>query len=135
MKKVILDTNAYVQLMAGADEILTVLANADSVYMPVFVMGELYAGFKGGSKEHENEEILNKFLRQDIVRMIPASIETAELFGEIKTRLKQAGTPIPINDVWIAAQTFETGAYLITYDQHFLKVPGLLLWHNMEKVK
>ncbi len=54
--------------------------------------------------------------------------ETAEIFGHLMHDLRQAGTPLPLNDVWIAAQTMELGAVLITYDVHFQKVRGLRLW-------
>ena len=59
------------------------------------------------------------------------SQETAEIYSDIKMALKKKGTPIPLNDVWIAAHTVETGAKLITYDSHFLKVPGLRVWEKL----
>ena len=49
----------------------------------------------------------------------------------VKTSLKQAGTPIPINDVWIASHALEIGAVVVTYDKHFAMVPGLRLWCNI----
>ncbi len=54
--------------------------------------------------------------------------ETADIFGMLKSALKKAGTPIPINDIWIASHAFETGALLVTYDRHFDKIQGLRLW-------
>jgi tRNA(fMet)-specific endonuclease VapC len=42
--------------------------------------------------------------------------------------LRKSGTPIPINDVWIAAQCLETGSLLVTYYNHFAQIPGLRLW-------
>ncbi len=45
-----------------------------------------------------------------------------------KDTLKTAGAPIPLNDVWISAQALEAGGWLITFDRHFRRVPGLLLW-------
>ncbi|MBT6145371.1 MAG: hypothetical protein HOH74_08080 [Gemmatimonadetes bacterium] len=55
-------------------------------------------------------------------------MESAEIFGQVKDALKRAGTPIPMNDVWISAQAIETGSVVVTYDGHFSKVPGLRLW-------
>jgi tRNA(fMet)-specific endonuclease VapC len=46
----------------------------------------------------------------------------------IKQALKAKGTPIPINDVWLAAQSMETGALLATYDRHFDNIDGLRIW-------
>ena len=128
MNKIALDTNAYTHLLAGDDSVLDVLSNADYVYVPVIVLGELYAGFKGGSREKDNRSLLFDFLGKSTVHIMPVTHHTAEVFGEIKHALKLAGTPLPINDIWIAAQTMEAGAFLVTYDQHFQRVPGLLLW-------
>ena len=98
------------------------------VLMSIFVLGELYAGFKGGNKEKENITILRKFLNKPTVSTLGASKDTAEIFGMVKNSLKVAGTPLPINDVWIAAHTLETGSIIITYDKHFNQVPGLRVW-------
>lgn len=131
MKKVMLDTNAYASFFAGDKAVLDVLAQAETVYMPVIVIGELYAGFRGGRKETDNRAKLAVFLKKSTVHVLNVTQETAQCFGEIKDRLKKAGTPIPINDVWIAAQALETGSVLITYDAHFAKVQGLRLWEHM----
>ena len=128
MKRILLDTNAYVRFLSGDQNVLNVLARADIVYMSIFVLGELYAGFKGGEKELENKNLLEKFLRKPTINILNASIETAEVFGEMKNALKVAGTPLPINDVWIAAHSLENGAVLVTYDRHFKKIAGLRLW-------
>ena len=128
MKKVLLDTNAYTALRRGDEAVLDVLGRADTVFMSAIVLGELHAGFKGGSREAENRKELDEFNSRPTVRILHVTQETAEVFGTIKHRLKRAGTPIPINDVWIAAQATENGAYLVTYNEHFANVPGLLLW-------
>ncbi len=128
MKKVLLDTNAYTALRRGDEAVLDVLGRADTVYMSAIVLGELHAGFKGGSQEARNRKELEEFNSRPTVRILHVTQETAEVFGTVKHRLKTAGTPIPINDVWIAAQATENGAYLVTYDEHFNSVPGILLW-------
>jgi tRNA(fMet)-specific endonuclease VapC len=99
--------------------------------MSIFVLGELYAGFKGGNREKENLAILRRFLDKPGVSIINASRETAAFFAMIKTILKKAGTPIPINDVWIGAHALETGSMIITYDKHFTMVPGLRIWPGL----
>lgn len=128
MKRLLLDTSAYCELLKGNPEVLDALANCETVFMSIFVLGELFAGFRGGSKGQLNREQLGSFLRKEPVRILDASSETAEVFGEIKDRLKRAGTPIPSNDVWIAAHAIETGAVLVTLDAHFQDVHGLRLW-------
>lgn len=130
MRKVLLDTSAYSRLMAGDRSVFDVLSDADTVFMSVIVLGELFAGFSGGSRERENKEVLGRFLTKPTVKMLPATMETAEVFGFVKNKLRIAGTPIPINDVWIAAHAVETGSMLVTFDEHFRHVPGLRSWNG-----
>ncbi len=128
MRKVLLDTNAYTNYLLGDEIILRALSQTDIVYMSVFVIAELYFGFKGGSKERKNKELLKQFLNKPSVEIINATVDTSDIFADIKYKLKKTGTPIPLNDVWIGAHAIETGAILITYDQHFDKIAGLRLW-------
>jgi tRNA(fMet)-specific endonuclease VapC len=125
VKKILLDTNAYSNLLRGSDRILDLLAASETIYMSIFVLGELQAGFKGGGKEGENLQRLRAFLDKPGVQIAQTTLDTAELFAEIKDLLKRAGTPLPINDIWIAAHARECGAQIITSDQHFKKIPGL----------
>lgn len=128
MRKILVDTSAYSDLLSGSEQVLKVLARADLVYMSIFVLGELYAGFKGGSRETLNRDLLARFLSRPTVRVLSATQETAEVFAEVKHSLKRAGTPLPINDVWIAAHAIETGSVLATFDSHFQRINGLRLW-------
>lgn len=128
MKKIVLDTNAYTAFLAGDIRVLQALASAEIVYMSVFVLGELFAGFRSGSREGDNRSLLDRFLRKPPVHVLHASVETANVFGMLKAALKEAGTSLPINDVWIAAHAMETGAVLVSYDQHFEKIIGLRRW-------
>jgi len=128
VNKILLDTNAYTALMAGSGEIFIALSSAETVYLSVIVLGELLEGFKGGSRESENKKRLEKFLEKPTVKILAVTAETSEVYAGIKTRLRKAGTPIPIHDVWIAAHAQESGAVLVTFDSHFNKVPGIRLW-------
>jgi len=131
MRTILLDTNAYVRFLAGDEKVLDSLARAGRVYVPVFVLGELLAGFRSGSKEKPNRLFLERFLAKPGVAILDATRETAECFGLIKSALKKASRPIPLNDVWIAAQALETGSVLVTYDMHFAVVPGLRIWDEI----
>jgi len=130
MKKILLDTNAYIGYLTGDKNVLDFLATADVVYISVFVAGELYAGFRGGSKYRQNKELFERFLQKMTVELLAATEVTADIFGQLKDTLKRAGTPVPINDVWIASHAIETGSVLITYDRHFARLPGLRLWYH-----
>jgi tRNA(fMet)-specific endonuclease VapC len=131
MKKILLDTNAYSNLLTGDEKVLSLLSESDVVYMSIFVLGELYAGFKGGSKEQENTQLLKRFIQKPTVEILEAAEETSKVFGQIKHNLKKAGTPLPINDVWIAAHTHESGSVLVTYDLHYREIPDLRLWEYL----
>ncbi len=131
MSAILLDTNAYTKYLRGDRRILDALAKADHAHMSVFVLGELFAGFRSGTKEKANRQILEAFLARPAVRVLAATRETAEYFGLIKSALKKSGQPIPLNDVWIAAHALETGSVLVTYDSHFAVVPGLRLWDEL----
>jgi len=128
MKKILLDTNAYSALLNGDKQIFGVISKAKVIYLSVIVIGELFAGFNGGNKKQENIDLLNEFLEQSSVELLDISFETASVFGLLKHDLKKDGTPIPLNDVWIASQSLETGAVLVTLDTHFNKVKGLRIY-------
>jgi tRNA(fMet)-specific endonuclease VapC len=93
--------------------------------MSIFVLGELYTGFAGGTKERGNKDTLNRFLLKPSVNILNATSETAEVLGIVKQDFKKAGTPLPINDVWIAAHALETGSTIVSYDNHFKKIAGM----------
>lgn len=131
MRTVLLDTNAYVRFLAGDKRVLSCIGQAGRVHMSIFVLGELVAGFRSGSKEREKRSILDRFLTKPGVAVLDATRETAEYFGLIKSALKRSGHPIPLNDVWIAAHALETGSVLATYDTHFSAVPGLRTWDEL----
>jgi tRNA(fMet)-specific endonuclease VapC len=131
VKKIILDTNAYTGFLAGDSDVLGAISSAETIYVSVFVLAELYAGFAGGAKKRENKDTLQRFLMKPAVKILNATAETAEVFGQVKFHLKKAGTPLPINDVWIAAHAMETGSVVVTYDAHFKSIPGLRLWERI----
>jgi len=125
MKKILLDTSAYCELMRGNVQVAEMSNSADIVYLSVFVLAELLTGFKGGSMEKKNLDILDRFKNKPSVQIIDGTTETAEIFSEIKHKLKSEGKPIPINDIWIASNCVEMGAVLITGDSHFNLIKGL----------
>ena len=132
MNKVLLDTNAFSKLLTGDEKVFLTISKADVVYMSVFVLGELYYGFKGGNRESDNREILDRFLEKPTVEILNATQDTADLFAQIKHDSKLSGDPIPISDVWIASQAMETGSILLTFDLHFLKIKGLRTWPSLK---
>jgi tRNA(fMet)-specific endonuclease VapC len=133
MKRIILDTNAYAHLFKESPFVLNALNRADEVYMSVIVLGELYTGFYGGSKFDKNVRDLDEFLSDPAVHIIEIKEDTSEIFGKLKHELTVKGTPVPINDIWIAAQCIEIGSILVTFDSHFDNFPQVRLWENSGK--
>jgi tRNA(fMet)-specific endonuclease VapC len=124
--KLVLDTNAYVGFKLGYSEIVDYLTRAEVILMSPVVLGELMFGFRNGSRLNSNMEELDLFLSHPAVETIHISDVSSDRYSRIALQLKQQGTPIPSNDIWIAAQTLETGAELVTMDHHFEKVGGLV---------
>ena len=89
-------------------------------------IGELFSGFKCGSREAGNREELNFFLDSPRVVVHPIDEGTADFYASILNNLKAAGTPIPTNDIWIAAIAFQHGYKMYSKDKHFNLIPGLL---------
>ena len=124
--RILLDTSAYVGFKLGLDRVVDTVAGAEEIFFSPVVMGELMFGFRNGTKFRENMEDLNQFLQHEAVEFISIGKVTADRYSRIASRLKQEGTPIPTNDIWIAAQTMECGAELLTSDKHFERVAGLV---------
>ena len=124
---ILLDTSAYSELHRGNETVLQVMRQAATVAVPSIVLGELYSGFKAGTKYSENSERLAKFLAKPTVRVVNVTEATALRYAEVNHYLRSKGKPIPTNDVWIAALALEHGFQLLTIDSHFHEIPMLLL--------
>jgi tRNA(fMet)-specific endonuclease VapC len=125
--KLLLDTNAYVALRRGQDAVTDEVGRADQILLSVIVAGELLYGFRNGSRFEQNARSLRAFLEDPSVALLAITMETADCFGRISAALRRRGTPIPTNDVWLAAQAIEAGATLISSDHHFSQVEGVVL--------
>ena len=127
MISILLDTNAYTGLINGDTKILEYLAQADTIYISTVMLGELYAGFYGGSKFEWNSNILQDFLEKETIKIVVVSHDTSNIFGQIKNELRQKAAIIPLNDIWIAAHAIETDSTLLTFDKHFENISNLKL--------
>ena len=127
LPRLVLDTSAYPHFRAGHDEMLDALARAERVLVPVTVMGELHAAFELGARPRENRRLLDDFLDEVFVDTLDATASTASHYGRLFATLKRAGTPLPVNDIWIAAAAIDCGGTLLSFDGDFTRVPGLSL--------
>ncbi|MXY26356.1 MAG: type II toxin-antitoxin system VapC family toxin [Acidobacteria bacterium] len=122
-----LDTNRYVDLCRGLAGTVALLEAADEVLLPFVVLGELRAGFAHGRRAAENERLLRRFLLSDGVRVLYADDQTTHHYAAVFRQLRKQGTPIPTNDMWLAALVLQHNLVLHARDRHFDHLPQLAL--------
>lgn len=123
--RLVLDTSAYSWMRSGHEGVLDLVAAAEIVILPVTVLGELEAGFELGGRQRENRTTLAEFLAEPFVSVRAVTPDTARRYGQIFAQLRRAGTPVPVNDIWIAASTLDCGGHLLTFDGHFESIPAI----------
>lgn len=122
MSRYCLDTSAYSHFQRGDDRVIEILDRAEWLGVPVMTLGELRTGFLLGSQAEENESSLREFLANPVVEELPVDGDVSRHYGEIVVDLRRAGTPIPTNDIWIAATAARFGALVLTYRGHFRSI-------------
>ena len=119
----ILDTNAISAWCDGDDELLGVLPTDRPIYVPAIALGEYRFGIKVARDRKTREIWLSELESSVIVLNVDAG--TAGYYADVREELRQAATPIPENDVWIAALFRQHKLPVLTQDRHFSKVPNL----------
>ena len=127
MTRVLLDTSAYSVFMRGQAAIKQALQQADEIYFSPIVLGELLAGFRRGRNREKNERELQAFVSSPRVRGVGLDDETPERYAVILAGLWKAGTPIPTNDIWIAASAMQYGLSILTTDAHYQHVAQVIV--------
>ncbi|MGB8888491.1 MAG: type II toxin-antitoxin system VapC family toxin [Candidatus Korobacteraceae bacterium] len=124
----ILDTNGLSAFAEGDSALAPILRTAAQVAIPVLVLGEYRYGISQSRHRMHYERWLDEYLPE--FRMLDIDERTTVSYGAIRAELKKAGTPIPANDVWIAALCRQHSLPLISRDRHFDAVPGIarLAW-------
>lgn len=121
--KYLLDTNIVIGLLANESAIIDALAQADEVFLPSIVLGELYFGARKSTRAEENLRRIDELSAQIVV--LGCDVKTARRYGEIKNALREKGHPIPENDIWIAAISVQHALVLATRDMHFSVIQNL----------
>ena len=124
--RIALDTTAYVAFKQSINAVVEYIVKAERILFSPVVLAELMFGFRGGTKFRDNMAELSLFLEHPAVEFVQIGEVTADRYSRIAMDLKRRGSPIPTNDIWIAAQAMEHGAELITLDFHFEKINGLV---------
>ena len=127
MNRILLDTSAYSHFKRNHAEMIDILQIAEEIYLSPIVLGELRAGFAAGGRRKENETELREFLDSPRVRVLTVNEEASEFYAAIYSSLRQAGSPIPSNDLWIAATAMQHGLHLVTSDRHFMAVQQVIV--------
>jgi tRNA(fMet)-specific endonuclease VapC len=123
--KLALDTNRYTDLCRGIRSVVETVERADEVWLPFIVLGELRAGLAVGSQGPRNEAVLRRFLLKPGVAVLYADEQTTHHYAAIYRQLRKQGTPIPTNDMWIAALVLQHSLVLFARDAHFDALPQL----------
>lgn len=126
MRPLLPDTNVLSELFRNNARVRTRLREAQQLLISPVVEGELLGGFRAGNRLAKNLTVWKAFMAQPYVERLILSGECADRYGRIWAELRRNGTPIPANDLWIAAQAMEAGVELLSFDGHFECVPGLV---------
>lgn len=122
-ESIALDTNQAIAILNAVGDSAEWIARYEAVFVPVPVLGELRFGMLNSRDADQNMRRLDEFTAR--VHVLPATADTTPWYAEVRARLKKAGTPIPENDVWIAAICRQNDLELATSDAHFDRVEGL----------
>ena len=125
--KVALDTNAVTRFMRGEPACVQIVQTASHLFIPLFVLAELRAGFATGNRQSSNEANLQRFLNTPRVEVLLPDEGTANHYAQLFAQLRMQGTPIPTNDLWIAALVLQHDMILCTADGHFKHLAQLPL--------
>jgi tRNA(fMet)-specific endonuclease VapC len=121
--EILLDTNIAILFAAADKQVTALFREANSVFLPVIVVAEMFFGAMKSQRVHENIRSVEQLLAT--VDVVPCDTTTARHYGTIKSRLRAAGRMIPENDLWIAAIALQRGMTLATRDHHFDGIEGV----------
>lgn len=120
-----LDTNRYVAFCRGLPEAVQPVQEADEVFLPFPTLAELRAGFLCGNRSRRNERVFARFLSSARVAILFADEQTTHHYARLFRQLREQGTPIPTNDLWIASLVVQHDLVLCSGDRHFDHLPQL----------
>ena len=123
--RIALDTNRYVDFCRGNEDVVRVIQEAERLFLPLMVLAELRARFLCGSQLRKNEATLTLFLNSPRVEILDPDEQTTHHYARLFYQLRKQGTPIPTNDLWIAALVVQHDLVLCARDQHFDHLPHL----------
>jgi tRNA(fMet)-specific endonuclease VapC len=120
-----LDTNQYVDFCRGVAQVVQFVRQAETIFLPFVTLAELRAAFVCGRQSQENERVLTRFLNSPRVRVLYTDEQTTHHYASLFRQLRDQGTPIPTNDLWIAALVIQHDLILCSRDRHFDALPQI----------
>ena len=121
--EVLLDSSVVIPYFKGDPALRASFLASPTLYLPLTVLGELHCGAHLSQNPAKHLAQIQNFLAAVVV--LSPGVATAEHYGRIRAQLAQAGTPIPENDIWIAALAMEHQLPLSARDVHFGRITGL----------
>ena len=125
--KILIDTNRYRDFCKGDPDALRMIKTASFIGVPFIVLAELRCGFLCGVRARRNEAMLTQFLGSPRVSVLFPDRETTNHYAHLYAQLRLQGTPIPMNDLWIAALAIQHDLPLYSRDAHFECIPQLVV--------
>lgn len=119
------DTNAVSDALKDNASILHIMTEADVIYIPSIVLGELYFMAENSAKQLANYAQINQFIGKHLI--VPCDEYTSLEYAKLRFQLQKKGRPIPENDLWIASLARQYQVPLLTRDQHFQYIDGLTI--------
>jgi tRNA(fMet)-specific endonuclease VapC len=123
--KCLLDTSIIIHTFKNNNIITAQLHTFSEIFVPSIAVGELYYGAYRSANVKKHLDQVQQFLQNYTI--LATDVVTADLYGSIKTALKNKGKPIPENDIWIAAISVQFGLPLFTSDKHFKDIENIIL--------
>jgi len=125
----LLDTNILIYLIKNhpptVAQRIDALADDDQLCMSFITWAEL---LKGAERSTRKQEVLRRLdtLARQVTVIYPTGAAICRHYAEQFTRLKEAGTPIGANDLWIACHALAEDASLVTHNtREFQRIAGL----------
>ena len=121
--RIAIDSNRYTDLRCGLPEVVEFLEDVEEIHMPLIVLAEQRAGFAYGTRREENEQAMAKFLNEGGVYVLRPDEQTTCFYADLYAYLRRRGTPIPTNDLWVAALCVQHNLVLFDRDSDYDRLP------------